>query len=494
MVKLNRKEIVNWLLIVAGALVVLIIRCQSRLGDSDFFWHITLGRDILQNGTIPVEDTYSWLSSEYGLVETAHSWLSSVCLYLFTIPFSEDVFGAVCYAVVTFILFQLVVYFLFIRRICSSVYQNAATIISIFAGIFLYENARPQNIGYIIFVVALYLLIRLFEEGNFKHLLLLPLVSVCWANFHGGSVPMLFAFNAMFLVLTFIPDFEVGNVFSCCPNRKKARKCLLGALGINLVSGLLNPYNISLYIYFFVTNNTVTKKYVTEWQCGGIISISSLFALLCFFYLFIISKKSYPLHKVLPLVITFLLSGVHIRIGNYSYIFVIILLCDAFAREGIVSSGKRLKCVPTAILTGVLAAFAVMTVIGSGEKLEIQNTNPLSDGVKSFLSENRFCRMYNMYDAGGYLIYEGYQSFVDSRADLFTDEILEDNFALQQLSLEDTTQVEAIFDKYKFDSLLVMKCKGSKPLMCYMSLMEEWEKGYEDEEWVVYIPVERKEN
>lgn len=488
MTRVKKEETVNILLIVASVMVVLIIRCQSMLGDSDFFWHITLGRDILMNGKIPVEDTYSWLSSEYGLVETAHSWLSSICLYLSTVPFSGvDVYGAVLFAVVTYTLFQGTVYCLFIRRINGEVQKSIATIISIFAGFFLYGNARPQNIGYILFVIAMHLLIKIYESGSVKDMLLMPLVSVCWANFHGGSLPMLFAFNSLFLVLTLVPDFEAGKVYLKCENRKRVRKTLIGALGLNVLAGLLNPYGVSLFTYFFVTNNAVTKKYVAEWQCGGILSLSSIFSLLCFGYLFMIAKNKYPLYKLMPLVITFLLSGVHVRIGCYSYIFVIILMCEELSQVK-TEGGKGISLVPTAIITAVIAVSAVATMSGAAGDLEVRNSNLISNGLKSYLSENKFSRMYNVYDAGGFLVYEGYQSFVDSRADLFTDQILEDSFAIEYLKYSDAAQVRDVFRTYRFDSLLIMKCDGVKPLMCYLSLQDDWEIGYEDEEWLVYIP------
>jgi hypothetical protein len=490
---IKKEETVNILLLIASVFILIVLRCQARLGDSDFFWHITLGGDILMNGKIPVEDTYSWLSAEFGLVETAHSWLSSVCLFLSTLPFGgEDIFGAVLYTVLTYILFQVVVYCLFIRRIEGDAAKSAATVASIILGFMLYDNARPQNIGYVIFVVAVYLLIKLYEDGQVKHLLLMPLVCVCWANFHGGTIPMLFAFNAMFLVLTFLPDFELGKVYSKCADKKKARKYLTGALGLNLVSGLLNPYNIRLYVYFFVTNNAVTKKYVTEWQSASIISLPTIFALLCFFYLFVIAKNKYPLHKVLPLVITFLLSGIHVRIGCYSYIFEIVLMCDELAQVKC-ERGKALKLIPTAIITAVAAVFSVYSLSGTAGELEIKNSNVLNGSVKEFLADKQFKRMYNMYDTGGFLIYEGFQSFIDSRADLFTDEILKDGFHIERLSCEDAAQIEALFDKYQFDSLLIMKCDGVKSLMCFMSLMDDWDIGYEDDDWIVYVPLERVE-
>ena len=62
--------------LIAAAVSVFLIELGG-VGDSDYYWHIVLGREICSTHTIPVTDTFSWLSQDLGLTETAHSWLSS---------------------------------------------------------------------------------------------------------------------------------------------------------------------------------------------------------------------------------------------------------------------------------------------------------------------------------------------------------------------------------------------------------------------------------
>ena len=62
--------------LLAAAVLVLEIE-YSGIGDSDFYWHIVLGKEICATHTIPVNDTFSWLSQELDLTETAHSCVSS---------------------------------------------------------------------------------------------------------------------------------------------------------------------------------------------------------------------------------------------------------------------------------------------------------------------------------------------------------------------------------------------------------------------------------
>ena len=58
--------------LIAAAISVLLIELGG-IGDSDYYWHIVLGREICSTHTIPVADTFSWISQDLGLTETAHS-------------------------------------------------------------------------------------------------------------------------------------------------------------------------------------------------------------------------------------------------------------------------------------------------------------------------------------------------------------------------------------------------------------------------------------
>ena len=84
------------------AAAVLVLEIEYRgIGDSDFYWHIVLGKEICTTHTIPVNDTFSWLSQELGLTETAHSWLGSVIVYLFSCIFSNPIYGLLLFSFIS---------------------------------------------------------------------------------------------------------------------------------------------------------------------------------------------------------------------------------------------------------------------------------------------------------------------------------------------------------------------------------------------------------
>ena len=92
--------------LIAAAFSVLLIELGG-IGDSDYYWHIVLGREICSTHTIPVADAFSWISQDLGLTETAHSWLSSIILYQFSCISSNPVVGLLIYSFITAFLYAL---------------------------------------------------------------------------------------------------------------------------------------------------------------------------------------------------------------------------------------------------------------------------------------------------------------------------------------------------------------------------------------------------
>ena len=92
--------------LLAAAVLVLEIE-YSGIGDSDFYWHIVLGKEICATHTIPVNDTFSWLSQELDLTETAHSWLGSVIVYLFSCIFPNPIYGLLLFSFISAFVYAL---------------------------------------------------------------------------------------------------------------------------------------------------------------------------------------------------------------------------------------------------------------------------------------------------------------------------------------------------------------------------------------------------
>jgi hypothetical protein len=94
-------------------------------------------------------------------------------------------------------------------------------------------------------------------------------------------------------------------------------------------------------------------------------------------------------------------------------------------------------------------------------------------------------KIYNEYDFGSYLMYEGIPVFIDSRADLYTPEfnentyIDEDFFATSGL----TVYYEDTFEKYGITHVFIY---NNSVLNIFLSNDSNYKVLYEDESFVIY--------
>ena len=178
--------------LIAAAISVLLIELGG-IGDSDYYWHIVLGREICSTHTIPVADTFSWISQDLGLTETAHSWLSSIILYQLSCISSNPVVGLLIYSFITAFLYALFIEYAWAKELRDP-FENCLFVTIVTA--LLSWAGRPQNIGMILFVVSFYLLNDLYRNPDSKRCWLLPVLSFVWANLHGGSLPVHCSFHS----------------------------------------------------------------------------------------------------------------------------------------------------------------------------------------------------------------------------------------------------------------------------------------------------------
>ena len=197
--------------VLAGTIKALSV--TKGFGDNDFFWQSVLGQYILQNRMIPTQDIFSWISIEKGYAETAHSWLGSLIIYFFSKIFNNGIYGGLLYTGITVSILS----YLLMRwyglpfdkenPVCDFLNGFYTLAVGLFACL-THMTARPLNIGLILFLISVFLEIDAYENQDSKKWLLLPIISLCWANMHGGSVPILFAFNAAYIVISLLPSFN----------------------------------------------------------------------------------------------------------------------------------------------------------------------------------------------------------------------------------------------------------------------------------------------
>lgn len=298
--------------LIAAAISVLLIELGG-IGDSDYYWHIVLGREICSTHTIPVADTFSWISQDLGLTETAHSWLSSIILYQFSRISSNPVVGLLIYSFITAFLYALFIEYAWAKELRDP-FENCLFVTIVTA--LLSWAGRPQNIGMILFVVSFYLLNDLYRNPDSKRCWLLPVLSLLWANLHGGSLPILFAFIVLFILMCYLPNINTFGLVNESEQKTKKVKTYIQIFVASLLTGLFNPYTYKLYYYFFLTNNEATKKYVSEWQPCELADIVAFF---CLAFLFIVfaSHKKVRITEFLPILCCLILTSRYVRIRTY---------------------------------------------------------------------------------------------------------------------------------------------------------------------------------
>ena len=109
---------------------------------------------------------------------------------------------------------------------------------------------------------------------------------------------------------------------------------------------------------------------------------------------------------------------------------------------------------------------------------------PISDEIIEYIKEAKPERLYNSYNAGGYLIYNDIPVFVDGRADMYSaGGNIQDAINLSSM----LCNPEEIINKYKFDLFLIYK--GS-PLDYYFNTADNYISINEDDTFIIYKKIE----
>jgi hypothetical protein len=167
------------LMAVVAALAAYLTMAQ-RMADPDQFWHIATGRWIVQNGTIPTHDVFSWWATANNREWVAQEWLFGILVYGayllggFTAVYW---FASILEGMTVFVVYALVR-----ARKVDPLWALLVTIASMFGTIF-FTAARPQMMTFVLIPLTALLL----EKGKWPWALAVVLLGV---NVHGGVWPL----------------------------------------------------------------------------------------------------------------------------------------------------------------------------------------------------------------------------------------------------------------------------------------------------------------
>ncbi len=468
-----KKGIIFVILWIAAAVIAFNF---SHVTDIDTFFHLSVGRDIMENGFTTI-DPFSMHKLEF----SSQQWLSDVVFFLIYKFF--DFTGLYVFQILVAALIIFVVYK--INCLVSDNKRYLSLFLAI-ASVWLFQNTfiriRPQIFTILLFALEIYILEIYLRKRNFKTLLFLPVLCVLLANFHIGAFPMFFVLMLPYLADSLVKaDFFKIRMGYFKENGSKLFKTLLLFFIPLIPLCIVNPYGVKKILYFTSMFNSEITKNIVEWKSpsfssnlGSIISLTLIAVTVIVILQFALTEKKFSLKSILMFAGLTIMTLYAVRFYTYYMTFVGLILLErlgtSFGKEskrkrftdGNTFGEKMARALESKPAAGVLvlviiAGITLKSVSGMWQTTLLQ-LYPVkaAEYIKNNLDYKNI-RLFNDYDDGGFLMFNGIKVFIDSRADLYSSQfnpgctVLEDYDEI----MVNPANYEAIFKKYDFQYILV---------------------------------------
>ena len=449
----------------------------------DYIWHIKVGEDICRLGYLP-GDIYSWISTQFQpLTVMWHEWLAEVIMWLFYS--AGDAKGILFFAI------MIVAISVAVIAINKDLIDETDSITSFIAvcmlcaGLFSMNIARPYLFGILWFALTTGFLRRYRESGNIKWLVSLPAITVLWANTHGGTILFAVLLPIGYFLCSLI-HFDTARVY--LPQESIRKKIAFGITALlNELAGLMSPYGFKLFLYPFTYNTSDCKKYVSEWQPSTVVNASVICVLVFLLLCIILKDRKFCLTEVGLCGVFFIMTARYVRFGFWMIItlFPLLLQINIYKNKTKFRSKDFRQKIQKYVNTFLCAIMFVFVVI-VGIKLPSRPSpqTAISSSMVAMIKQMSPQRMYNSYNSGGALIYNGILDFVDARADPFSDKnIVGENIKFLRCAYI-PSDMDKYMSKWNFDAYLV---EDLSPVSSYLSKNKDLHLVLDDGEYSLYI-------
>jgi hypothetical protein len=460
----------------ATAYLTLIIKMVDVLRDADIYWHIVVGQWIIDHRAVPHFDLFSFTMRGAPWITSA--WLSEV-LYFAAFKVAGWPGPAILAALSASVAFLLLTVSV-LKRL-----PNVPAAILVGAGIAMLTQhtlARPHVLIFPLMVLWADALLQANEERRaplVRYLLLITL----WANLHGSFS----------LGLALIVPFALEALWTA---EKSARLTIalqwlrFGLLALG--AACITPYGLeSILVTVRILNLGRTLSNIGEWAPIDFGTVNPV-TVCC------LAGAAYVLYsgfKLPPLRIAALLGIIYETFAHIRYVDVFALVAPFFIAGPLAEhlSWTRLQhgrmVIPLARKVFVAAVAALVIATG----VIVTTMDPAPPRVPRVavekLKELKANRVLNDYYFGGYLIFQGIPTFIDSRAELYGATFL--TRYIRAITLQDLADFVSLLDEYKIDSTLLFPSTQAVGLL---DRLPAWERIYADDVAVVHVRRSHPEN
>jgi hypothetical protein len=239
-------------LVVGTVLLATLARTVQPQTDPDYFWHVAVGRWILDHRAIPHTDLFTWSVPDHRFI--AHEWLSEVAMA--ALAGSAGIWAvSLLFGLVTFAGFALL---LATARDAGWLLRALAVFLGLIAAAPIL-GPRSQMLTFALSALELWLLRRWRDDGQRRWLYPLPPLYVLWANAHAG-----FTFGLGLLAIHLAGEWLTRRF------GREGSPARLGDLAVALAGCLvacaINPNLLAIYPYALQTQaSPVQQALIAEW-------------------------------------------------------------------------------------------------------------------------------------------------------------------------------------------------------------------------------------
>ena len=520
------------------AIILIILFCFSitpKTFQNDTFYTIKTGEYIMENG-ITHKDPFSWHEN---LTYTFPHWAYDVLIYgFYNIGGLQGVY--ISTIILTAIL-GILMYYINVRLNKNRIFSFIITLITIYL-MEPYICARAQLVTFILFLLTIYFIEKFLETKKIRYVVGLIIIPILIANLHCATFWFYFILYLPYLAEQGIYIISYINVIICGavieslkikiskqgetekllqkldieekrynrlldkqnkkmqdPYKIKIRynnniKWLSIIFIICIFTGLLTPLGSTPYTYLIKTMQGISTKNINEHLP---VVLADNYKLLAVFIIYItviaFTKIKIRISDLFMIGGLALLAIYSKRQASMFYLigsiilnrYITEIIIQYYGKEGL----KKLETISSNYIEMILIA-VIVTIISLKpieDKKNWQYVDELSYPVQAsqWIKENlniKEIKLYNEYNFGSYLIFEGIPVFVDSRCDLYLPEFNKDVHIFSDfldLSGVNFTDMESTLKGYKFTHFLVPN--GGKLKVYLGDRPDKYKKIYPDD-------------
>lgn len=464
------------------------------LWDSDFWWHIASGREILRHGLSTVDPFGVYPAADAVRNDTVlkGQWLGQVVLYGL---FAAGGVNAVVAFRVLVLLACLGLVLWRCRRLAVGWWPTALLLVLAALSIGDFGGERPQLLSFLL--AGLFFLALDRAERDSRWLFALPLLSLLWANSHGGVL----------LGVALLSLWTTLKLFDAASSSRQKRHWLLALVAVALAS-LATPNGVQTYYYLFDLQGSVlqsrTSEYVSVFQLYTLGQWWSQLWVLLFYAVAVVGCIGlYWQRRWRPLAVTLFLAL--ISASSVRYFIFFLLLASPYIALGLqqlaqrnfprLAAGQR---VPTAASLPLMVAMVAVLLWGAwrGELFRggfyaaaypVAIADFMQRSLPPTVAEQAPPRVFNNLEWGGYLLWR-----LAPRLQLYIDGRMLDaaRFPPYTHMLWATAQGVSWFQRQGFQWVILPHHGRYDPqrygLIDYLRRQPDWRQVYGDAKGVVF--------